>query len=148
MIPATEIGPLSVMSPPIVTLRFAEMVEAARVRALVSLRVTLLAEETETEEKLFAGLLSVMSLVEPALKFAAPVTVRIPDCVMAPLVLTVSAPLMVEAARTRELASPSETLLAAEMETEEKSLKELSRVMLLVAPALKSEAPTTDMIPD
>ena len=90
--------------------------------------VTLLAEETETEKKLLAGLLSAMLLVDPALKDEPAVTERGADWVMSPLVLTVSVPVMEQALRTRALMSLIEAFFAAVIPRELKSLLS-SRVM-------------------
>ncbi len=77
----------------------------------------------------------VMLLAAPAVRVVGPATVRLPLSVRAPLVVTVSPPLIVEAPRSKAFTSFSTTLLPLVMATVLKSLAALSSVMLLAAPA-------------
>src|SRR5689334_24425708 len=77
-----------------------------------------------------------MLLAAPAARVVVPATTRAPLSVMAPLVVTVRPPLMVEAPRFRALMSLRVTLLPLTMLTVLKSLA-LSKVMLLAAPAAR-----------
>ncbi len=75
-------------------------VEAPRIKALASARLTLLPLVMLTAPvKLLAALLKVMSLAAPAAKVVTPVTASTPLWVMAPEVVTPKVPLMVEAPR-------------------------------------------------
>ena len=63
-----------------------------------------------------------MLLAAPAVKMVGPVTVRLPLSVIAPLVVTLKAPLMVEAARSKAFTSLSVTVLPLTTLTVLKSL--------------------------
>ena len=87
-----------------------------------------------------------MLLAAPAVRVVGPATVRLPLSVMAPLVVTVSPPLMVEAPRFRAFTSLRTTVLPLTTLTVLKSLA-LSRVMLLAAPAVRVVGPATLRLP-
>ncbi len=86
------------------------MVEAPRSSALMSFNTTLLPLTTLTVLKSLA-LFKVMLLPAPAAKVVGPTTVKLPLSVIAPLVVTESAPLIVEAPRSSALMSFNTTLL-------------------------------------
>ncbi len=79
-------------------------------------------------------------------KAALPATVRAPDWVSAPPVVTPRSPLMVEAPRSKAFTSLSVTVLPLTTLTVLKSLA-LSSVMLLAAPAVKMVGPVTVRLP-
>ena len=83
----------------VVTPRVPLTVEAPRIRALVSFRLTLLPLVTATVLKLLA-LLRVMLLAAPAASVVVPVDGQGAAIVIAPLVVTFKVPETVEAARS------------------------------------------------
>ena len=143
--PATVRLPLSVIAPLVVTVSPPLMVEAPRSKAFTSLSVTVLPLTMLTVLKSFA-LFKVMLLAAPAVRVVGPATVRLPLSVRAPLVVTVSPPLMVEAPRSKAFTSLSVTVLPLTTLTVLKSLA-LFKVMVLAAPAVKMVGPVTVKLP-
>ncbi len=96
--PVTARAPLWVRAPFVVTPKVPETVEAPKMRALASRRLTLLPLVMPTVLKLFAALLRVMLLAAPAARVVTPVTVSAPLWVRTPFVVTPKVPDTVEAA--------------------------------------------------
>ena len=121
VVPATVSGPLSVRAPLVVTVSPPLMVEAPRSKALMSFNTTVLPLVMATVLKSLA-LSKVMLLAAPAASVVVPATVSGPLSVRAPLVVTVSPPLMVEAPRSRAFTSFNTTVLPLTTLTVLKSL--------------------------
>ncbi len=147
VIPATVRLPVCVKTPLVVTFKVPLTVEAARFSALASVRATLLPLVMPTVPKLFAALFKVMLLAAPAVRVVVPVTVRAPDCVRAPLVVTFRVPLTVEAARSRASASARATLLPLVTPTVPKLFPALVRMMSLAGPAARVVVPAAVTAP-
>ena len=145
--PVTAKAPDCVMAPLVLTPKVPLTVLAANIKALASVRLTLLPVVMPTELKSLA-LFKVISLAEPAASVVAPVTVKAPDWVMAPLEVTPKVPLTVLAPKAMALASVKETLLPEVMATVLKLLVPVVKVMLLPEPAAKVVVPVTAKAPD
>ena len=109
------------------------MVLASSTRALMSLMTTLLPLMMPTDAKSLPASLSVMLLLEPAVRVAAPPTIRAPLLVMAPLVVTFSVPVMLLVVSDRALISLMLTLLPLRAPNEAKSFPASVKVMSLPA---------------
>ncbi len=105
-------APLWVSAPPVVTVSPPLMVEAPRSKAFTSLSVDGVAAH-DADRAEVVGVIQVMLLAAPAVRVVGPATVRLPLSVMAPLVVTVSPPLMVEAPRSKAFTSLSIDGIAA-----------------------------------
>src|SRR5438128_531831 len=147
VIPVTFRAPLWVTAPAVVTFRVPDTVEAPKMRALTSRTLTLLPLVTATVLKLLAALFRVMLLAAPAASVVTPVTARAPLWVTAPAVVTPKVPEIVEAPRSRALASVRLTLSPLVTPTVLKSLPALLSVMLLAAPAARVVIPVTFRAP-
>ena len=143
VVPVTTTFPLSVIAPVVVTFKAPETVDAPRFKALLSTSVTLRPEVIATVEKLFPAESSVISLPAPAARVVVPVTAKLPLSVIAPAVVTFKVPDMVDAPRSKALASVSTTAFPLVIATVLKLLEALFKVMLLPAPEAKVVAPVT-----
>ena len=108
--PVTANAPESVMAPAVLTPNVPDTVEAPRSRAFASVTVTLFPLVITSEAKLLAASSRVISFPDPAASVVAPVTVRVPESVIAPAVFTPNVPETVEAPRIRAFASVTATL--------------------------------------
>ena len=150
VVPVTASAPLCVSAPPLCSVRLPLTVEAPSTSALVSRRMTLLPETTETAPvKLLNAVSRVMLLAEPAVMLVEPATDSVrPPCVSAPPIRSVRLPLMVESHSSSALVSRRLTLLAEATETAPvKLLLLLSSVMLLAEPAVMLVRPATLTVP-
>src|SRR5436853_220743 len=109
--PVTVRAPLWVRAPLVVTPKVPETVEAARFRALASVRATLFPVVMPTVLKSLPTLFNVMLLAAPAARVVAPTTLTAPLWVKAPLVVTPKVPETVEAPRINAFVSVRATLL-------------------------------------
>ena len=145
-VPVTANAPESVIAPFAVASKVPDTVDAPKSRSVVLLITTLFPETIETVEKRFA-LSRVILFVAPAVKVAAPVTVRLSESVIAPFDVTVKSPETVDAPKSIEFVSTKVTLLAEVITTVEKSF-ELFKVILLADPAANVAVPVTERLPE
>ena len=129
VVPVTLRSPLSVIAPWAVTVRLPLIVEAPRSMALVSLSDTFLPLTTLTAPPKSFAASSVMSLPEPAVSVVVPVIERLPLSVIVPFAVTARLPLIVEAPRSMELVSLSDTFLPRTTLTAPPKLLAASSVM-------------------
>ena len=150
-VPLTVSGPVSVIAPAVVTLKFPEIVEVPKIRLLLFCSATLLPLPMDTVCKTFETLVKVMLLADPAVKLAvllAPFKRSAPPlCVIAPFAVTAKLPLMLIGPKAIALTSSRLRLFAAVTATELKSLLALVKVMELLLFAVKVVAPPTISAP-
>src|SRR3990167_2275399 len=146
-VPVTVATPLCVMAPLVVTAKMPEIVDAANANAFASTNVTLLPVVMPTDAKSLEASSSVILLPDPAAKVDAPETVKAPLSVIAPAVVTLNVPDIVDALRAKAFASTNVTLLPEVIPTDAKSFEASSSVILLPDPAAKVDAPETVKAP-
>ena len=136
---ATDKAPVWLAVPPAWSATLPLTVEAPRLRASASVRLTSLPETTDTAPvKLLLAWARVMLLPEPAVMPVVPVTARAPLWVRAPPVCRVRLPLTVEAPRLNASASVRLTLLPETTDTAPVKLL-LAFVAVMFCPVAVSE---------
>ena len=145
--PVTVNAPLWVIAPAVATASVPLTVDADRIKASASFRLTFLPLVMPTVLKLLLDVARLISFAAPAARVVAPVTFNVQLCVIAPAVATASVPLTVDAPRIKASASFRLTFLPLVMLTVPKLLVDVPRLMSFAVPAARVVVPVTASAP-